>query len=126
MHDPSQLPVGLHGRAFTVTDARASGLSRGRLRSSDLHRPFHGVRTADPDPSLHLRAEALLALVGPEALLSHLTAAGSGRSTSLPPPRTSRCTSASAGRPALPGTGTSSATPSPIPTSAASCAAGSP
>ncbi|WP_181065452.1 hypothetical protein [Rathayibacter sp. AY1A5] len=75
MHDPSPLPIGLRGRAFTVADARASGLSRGRLRSSDLHRPFHGVRTADPDPDLRLRAEALLALVGPEALLSHVTAA---------------------------------------------------
>lgn len=57
MHEPSALPAEF------------------RLRSSDLGRPFHGIRTADPDPALRLRAEALLTVAGPGAVLSHLTAA---------------------------------------------------
>ncbi|AZZ56308.1 hypothetical protein [Rathayibacter iranicus] len=75
MHEPSALPAEFQDRAFTVAEARAGGLSRGRLRSSDLGRPFHGIRTADPDPALRLRAEALLTAAGPGAVLSHLTAA---------------------------------------------------
>lgn len=40
---PSPLPSGL-GDAFTAHDARAAGVSRGRLRASDLEAPFRGVR----------------------------------------------------------------------------------
>lgn len=47
------LPTHL-GSAFTVTVAKANGIGRGRLRGSDLSRPFHGVRIQtdaidDPD-----------------------------------------------------------------------------
>ena len=39
------------GDHFAVVDAYAAGVGRGRLRSADLARPFHGVRArADPDP----------------------------------------------------------------------------
>ena len=41
--DPRPLPAHL-GESFRVSAARASGVSRGRLRSRDLDRPFWGVR----------------------------------------------------------------------------------
>lgn len=62
-------------RSFTVREATAAGLTRGRLRGPDLSAPFHGVRISSPDPDLRLRAEALLATLSPGAVLSHLTAA---------------------------------------------------
>lgn len=40
------IPAALVGRAFSVAEARNAGLTPGRLRSSDLARPFHGVRVA--------------------------------------------------------------------------------
>ena len=43
MKTPSVLPESL-GRAFHVKDAAAAGVSAGRLRRSDLDRPFHGTR----------------------------------------------------------------------------------
>lgn len=42
--NPAEIPPGL-GAAFSVRAARRAGLTRGRLRSSDLHRPFHGARS---------------------------------------------------------------------------------
>lgn len=44
MPRPRPLPPEL-GRRFTVKDAAAAGVNRGRLHRSDLDRPFHGVRT---------------------------------------------------------------------------------
>ncbi|GAB3600942.1 DUF559 domain-containing protein [Microbacterium tumbae] len=44
MRSPQPLPDGL-GRRFTVRQARDAGVSPGRLRSSDLATPFHGVRS---------------------------------------------------------------------------------
>ena len=41
---PTPLPLALAGRAFSTSEAMASGLTQGRLRGSDLERPFHGVR----------------------------------------------------------------------------------
>ncbi|SMH46350.1 hypothetical protein SAMN06295885_2722 [Rathayibacter oskolensis] len=75
MQKPSVLPAGLSRRPFTVAEASVEGVARGRLRSSDLRSPFHGVRTAALDLGLEVRAEALLVVLGPGAVLSHLTAA---------------------------------------------------
>lgn len=41
---PDELPL-----AFAVSRARAEGIGEGRLRGSDLRRPFHGVRSRLPD-----------------------------------------------------------------------------
>lgn len=41
---PAPLPSSL-GEAFTPAHAEAEGVTRGRLRASDLERPFRGVRT---------------------------------------------------------------------------------
>ncbi|KQQ03945.1 MULTISPECIES: hypothetical protein [unclassified Rathayibacter] len=75
MQQPSHLPRELRGRPFTVAEASLEGVSRGRLRSNDLRVPFRGVRTDVLEPSLEIRVEALLAVLGPGAVLSHLTAA---------------------------------------------------
>lgn len=69
------LPEGLRARAFTVAQARGEGVARNRLRRSDLVAPFRGVRVSGADFRLLERAEALLAVLGPGAVLSHLTAA---------------------------------------------------
>ncbi|MHC2186420.1 hypothetical protein ACVLV4_002078 [Rathayibacter agropyri] len=50
-------------------------MARNRLRRSDLIAPFRGVRVSGADFGLLERAEALLAVLGPGAVLSHLTAA---------------------------------------------------
>lgn len=44
MRPPSELPAGLGDGPFSVADARQRGVNSGRLRRSDLARPFHGVR----------------------------------------------------------------------------------
>ncbi|WCM55504.1 hypothetical protein JRG78_11340 [Microbacterium sp. EF45047] len=44
MRSPQPLPEGL-GRRFSVQQARDAGVGAGRLRRTDLDRPFHGVRT---------------------------------------------------------------------------------
>ncbi|PPH21074.1 hypothetical protein C5C99_07030 [Rathayibacter sp. AY1C4] len=69
------LPDRLQARAFTVAEARRLGVARSRLRRSDLAAPFRGVRVPAADTGLLPRAEALLAALGPSAVLSHLTAA---------------------------------------------------
>ncbi|WP_129588075.1 hypothetical protein [Rathayibacter oskolensis] len=69
------LPGGLAAHAFTVAEARDSGLARNRLRRSDLSAPFHGVRAEAGPLDLRARAEALLTVLGPGSVLSHLTAA---------------------------------------------------
>jgi hypothetical protein len=75
MPSPFLLPRHLRDAPFTVARAREEGVGRGRLRSSDLVAPFHGARCAAADAGPRRRAEALLALLGPGAVLSHLTAA---------------------------------------------------
>ena len=47
MHPPTPLADSL-GRAFSIRDATAAGMSYGRLRGRDLDRPFHGVRATAP------------------------------------------------------------------------------
>lgn len=69
------LPDELRGRSFTVSAAMSTGVTRGRLRGTDLSAPFHGVRVGTVEPDLRQRAEALLAALGRGAVLSHVTAA---------------------------------------------------
>lgn len=40
----SPLPAAIAGRSFTVTEARAHGVSHGRLSAGDLTAPFSGIR----------------------------------------------------------------------------------
>ena len=40
----TELPAELRGQSFTVADARALGVGRGRLQNRSLERPFRGVR----------------------------------------------------------------------------------
>jgi len=69
------LPRPLAGAPFTVRDARALGVKRGRLRNHDLTRPFHGVRSAEPDDSLEQSTRAYATRMPVEAFFSHGTAA---------------------------------------------------
>lgn len=68
------LPVLFRGRPFLVRDAAVAGLSRGRLRSSDLIAPFRGVRGDPLALDLVSRCRALQ-LVAPRVFFSHSTAA---------------------------------------------------
>jgi hypothetical protein len=86
------LPHFLQGVSFTVAQGRSVGLGRRRMAGADLARPFYGVRapaawdrevppggfaTLLPtrDPGLAQRAEALLLVLPPAAVITHLTAA---------------------------------------------------
>jgi very-short-patch-repair endonuclease len=75
MRTPSALPAQLFSVPFTVHEARAAGLSNGRLRSSDL--TSDGRLLYFPtgwDFELRAMARALIAAT-PGAWISHLTAA---------------------------------------------------
>ena len=76
------LPAELMGRAFTVAAARDLGLGEGRLRGTDLARPFHGVRAHGTSAVVSGHRASTLAdaraaaLVLPEdCAFSHCTAA---------------------------------------------------
>lgn len=70
------LPRPFDGRAFSVSAARAAGVAPGRLRGSDLARPFHGVRIpADAEASVLNRCVALFQRMQPGQFFSHTTAA---------------------------------------------------
>lgn len=69
----SPLPDDL-GRTFTVQDALSAGVSRGRLRASDLSTPFRGARAPDGHGDRDAM-RALVLLLGNEAAFSHTTAA---------------------------------------------------
>lgn len=74
MHLPSELPQDLRQRPFTVVQAQSAGLTRRRLRASDLVQPCRGVRvSAAAEDTLLLRATSLVAVTG--AVVSHLSAA---------------------------------------------------
>lgn len=74
MHLPSELPPQLRNQPFTVSEARAAGLSRRRTRARDLVAPCHGVRAAAATKDTLLeRLRALAAVTG--AVVSHLSAA---------------------------------------------------
>lgn len=76
MRSPNPLPIALRGRPFLVSEAVSAGVPPGRLRRSDLARPFRGVRMPmDDADDLALRCRALIALLPPGAFFSHITAA---------------------------------------------------
>jgi hypothetical protein len=69
------LPPDLHGRAFSVHEARASGLSAKRLRGGDLATPHRGVRAPAGQRTHRQRAEAYAERMGELAVFTHITAA---------------------------------------------------
>ena len=89
------LPPSLTSSPFTVAQAHSVGVGEGRLRGTDLSRPFHGIRAvrnkdeqrshdaplekgpAEPSPSddLIARCTALLVALPQGAFFTHLTAA---------------------------------------------------
>ncbi len=74
MRRPKDLPQELLNQPFTLSQARAAGLSRRRTRAADLASPCHGVRApASASASLLDRARALATATG--AVVSHTSAA---------------------------------------------------
>jgi hypothetical protein len=72
----SELPPLLAGRPFSVDEGADIGLTRGRLRGSDLARPFHGVRDSAAETPDTLRlARAYATAMPPVHYFSHWTAA---------------------------------------------------
>jgi hypothetical protein len=75
-HVPAPLPLGLQGETFRVASAAVEGVTRKRLRSSDLDARVHGVRApAGSLESLAGRCRAFAARLPPGAFFSHSTAA---------------------------------------------------
>ena len=76
MPQRSPLPEPIDRGTFSVRDAIARGVTRDRLRSSDLQRVFHGVRATGLDLSLLVdRCRAYAPRMNPAHAFSHLTAA---------------------------------------------------
>jgi hypothetical protein len=70
------IPPALVGRPFAVSAALAAGVSKDRLRSKDLQKPFHGVRAIGLDLDLlESRCRAYAARMRSDHVFSHLTAA---------------------------------------------------
>jgi hypothetical protein len=79
------LPAELSGAVFTLADARALGVGEGRLRGSDLERPFRGVRAHGVDlTDVRCRCRAVAVGLPEGCLFSHETAA---RLWGMPLPR---------------------------------------
>jgi very-short-patch-repair endonuclease len=76
MPKPQTPPPQFESEPFTVSDARAAGLTAARLRASDLRAPHRGVRVRGPlaDPLLD-RLAAYQVRMRPEECFSHVTAA---------------------------------------------------
>lgn len=70
---PAELPPSLPD-AFTVGLARASGVTRGRLRSGDLRAPFHGIRSRGDVTDVRALAASYLPKLRPGEHISHATA----------------------------------------------------
>jgi hypothetical protein len=69
-------PVRFPDRAFTVREALDHGVSVGRLKASDLDRPFHGIRmTTRPLVLLDDRCRAFCLRMPVGGVYSHVTAA---------------------------------------------------
>ena len=73
---PGPLPESIPLPAFRSRDALERGLSKGRLRSSDLDSPFHGIRVTRQAASLEERCRQYLPRLRPGQFFSHSTAAG--------------------------------------------------
>lgn len=71
---PRPLPTPLLAGPFTRRSALLSGTSPGRLRRSDVVRPFTGVYDTVPEPDLARRCAAALTVLPHGSVLSHGTA----------------------------------------------------
>jgi very-short-patch-repair endonuclease len=70
-----RLPRELSRGPFTVAQGAAAGLSPDRLRGSDLHRPFYGVRSATPATTALERCRAYEQRMPEHAFFCSVTAA---------------------------------------------------
>ncbi len=76
MREPQELPVEFRDAAFPVREGMAGGLTRKRMRASDLERPFHGVRRRQRgDGDVLARCRAYAPLLRDGDVFSHATAA---------------------------------------------------
>lgn len=73
--DPSPLPEPLTWGPFTVAEARSLAVPEHRLRATDLHTPFTGVRTSAPPSGVRALCEALAVRMSDAQFFSHTTAA---------------------------------------------------
>ena len=69
------LPAHLVSGPFTSKQALDAGLSHDRLRGRDLHRPFHGVRSAVSPSSIVERCRAFQEWMPPHSFFCSVTAA---------------------------------------------------
>jgi len=72
---PLPLPPRFTGAPFAAADARAAGVSDGRLSGRRLTIPTRGVRSADAAAAVGDRAAAFMLALPPDVAFSHLTAA---------------------------------------------------
>src|SRR5690554_1587535 len=70
-----ELPDPLRERVFSVASGHEHGLTRGRMRSTDLSRPFHAVRAPTPPTTTLDLARAYACRMSRHAFFSHVTAA---------------------------------------------------
>lgn len=99
MH-PRDLPPFARSRPFSTTVAQSAGISRARLRRTDLISPFHGVRVLSDEPldAIEDRCRAYSEVMPAGSFFSHSTAA---ELYGIPiPPRASGAVHVSAVRPA--------------------------
>ncbi|MBF4634970.1 hypothetical protein ITJ38_11200 [Agreia pratensis] len=75
MPNASPLPDDLRGGPFSVSDAQSRGVTRSRLRASDLYAPFHGTRLPSASTSLRQRCMAWQSIAPADSYVSHSTAA---------------------------------------------------
>ena len=75
MPRPKPLPPALAEAPFAVSTAASTGVSRARLRASDLNAPFHGVRVTARPSDLRSLAHACVPRLLPGQVFSHSTAA---------------------------------------------------
>lgn len=75
MQNPTPLPDDLGDRPFNRSTAASLGVSRGRLRASDITHPFRGVLTIAPPRTLPAVVDAYAVRLQPGEFFSHVTAA---------------------------------------------------
>lgn len=75
MVKPNKLPEGLREPAFSTREALERGASARRLRASDIHAPFHGVRSRIQATSVVDRCREYLPRIREGQFFSHTTAA---------------------------------------------------
>lgn len=75
MPHAAPLPEDFRDVPFSVADARRAGVTRSRLRASDLTAPFYGTRLASTAPTLRQRCLAWQSVAPADSYVSHSTAA---------------------------------------------------